>query len=172
MVDGKGDPNTSPEFQRAMELLYSTAYTIKFTRKKAGLGDFAVMPTEGLWWAKNLKAFVSGDKSKWLWTMMIMMPDDVTAAEFKRATKSVTEKKGFKTELLRLETLSEGNCVQYLHVGPYSEEGPGIKEMHEVFMPANKLKPNGKHHEIYLGDPRKSDPKKLKTIIRQPVTKA
>ena len=171
MVDGQGDPNTSKAFQEAMELLYSTAYTIKFTRKNSSGQDFAVMPTEGLWWAKNMKAFTAGDKAKWFWTMMIMMPDDLTQAEFKKAATTVKEKKGFRTELLRLDTLVEGLSVQYMHVGPYSEEGPKIAQMHDEFMPANKLAPTGKHHEIYLCDPRKSDPSKLKTIIRQPVKK-
>ena len=171
MVDGKGDPNTAPEYIKAIELLYSTAYTLKFARKESGARDFGVPPLEGLWWAKDYKSFSDRDKSKWFWTMMIMMPDDLSQTEFKKATTKVKAKKGFDTELVRLDYLTEGTCVQYLHVGPYSEEGPRIREMHEVFIPENGLAPKGKHHEIYLGDPRKSDPKKLKTIIRQPVQK-
>ena len=171
MVDGKGDPNKSSEYVKAIELLYSIAYTLKFTRKNSGNGDFVVPPLEGLWWANDYKSFTKGDKSKWLWTMMIMVPDDVSQTEFKQCIKSIKEKKGIDTELIRLDYLNEGNCVQYLHIGPYSEEGPRIKEMHEVFMPKNGLAPTGKHHEIYLGDPRKSDPEKLKTIIRQPARK-
>lgn len=168
MVDGIGDPNTSAEYMQAIELLYATAYTIKFAMKADG-GDFVVPPMESLWWSIDMNDFTTGNKDRWQWTAMIMMPSTVTKTIFKSATKSVKEKKNLAVEKIRLEKLSEGLVVQYLHIGPYSEEGPKLSELHNEFMPTNNLTFNGKHHEVYLGDPRKGDPAKLKTIIRQPV---
>jgi len=173
MVDGAGDPNTSPDFERAVSLLYPLAYTLKFTCKKQHDFDFAVAPLEGLWWADDMNAFVSGKKSDWKWTLMIPLPDHVTTAMFKQALADVSKKKPeLDWSAIRFETYNEGLSVQIMHIGPYAAEAPTISELHDIYLPSQGLVPAGHHHEIYLGDPRKSDPAKLKTIIRQPVKKA
>lgn len=171
MIDGQGDPNTSQEYKDAITLLYPMAYTLKFT-SKIDLGkDYVVPPFEGLWWADDMNIFMnSDDKSQWKWTAMLMVPDWITKDMFEVAKKKVAIKSGLANlEELRLETLQEDDCAQTLFVGPYSKEGPTISKMHQEFMPNNNLKPIGKHHEIYLSDPRKVAPDKLRTIIRQPV---
>ena len=172
MIDGKGDPNTSKEYAHAIQVLYSVSYTLKFMCKNELDKDYGVPPLESLWWAKNMKDFQSGKKENWQWTAMIMLPDWIPASMVKSAIASARER---KTDLdfskLRVEPFAEGLSVQIMYVGPYKDEGPVITQMHEQYLPENKLIPNGKHHEIYLGDPRKSEPSKLKTIIRQPVKK-
>lgn len=169
MVDGKGDPNTSPEYAKAVEALFSVSYTAKFMVKKdIQKLDYAVMPLEGLWWADDLSAFASNDKAKWRWTMMIMQPPFVGNDVIASAIDEVRKKKNLPAiTKLRLETFSEGRCAQVLHIGPFSEEGPTIQRVHE-FIDARTGK-TGKHHEIYLSDIRRADPKKWKTIIRQPM---
>jgi hypothetical protein len=168
MVDGHGDPNSSVEYAQAVEALFSVSYTAKFIVKKAAAIDYAVMPLEGLWWADDMSAFVANDKSKWQWTMMIMQPefasDDVVAS----ARREVERKKSLPgLAKLRLEIFEEGSCAQVLHIGPFSEEGPTIERLHD-FIDARTGR-RGKHHEIYLSDIRRADPKKWKTIIRQPM---
>lgn len=163
MIDGHGDPNTSPSYVAAVEALYSVAYAVKFALKRAGGPDFAVMPLEGLWWAADMSAFSAGDKSAWDWTMMIMQPDQVTVDLVGEARA----KKGISAEL-GLRRLAEGRAAQLLHVGPYSAEGPNIRRLH-AFIAEQGCRLAGKHHEIYLGDPRRAAPEKLRTIIRQPV---
>lgn len=171
MIDGRGDPNTSQEYKDAIALLYPIAYTLKFTSKIDLAKDYVVPPFEGLWWADDMNVFMdSNDKTQWKWTAMLMVPDWITQDMFEAAKHKVAAKGDFKNlDKLRLETLQEKDCVQTLFVGPYSKEGPTILKMHQEFMPANNLKPVGKHHEIYLSDPRKVAPDKLRTIIRQPV---
>lgn len=169
MVDGKGDPNTSPEYLEAVQALYTTAYTLKFGLKKSEGTDFTVMPLEGLWWAKDMNSFVAGRKDKWQWTMMIALPTFVTAKQVKQAVAQATEKKGLPgLARVRLEKFSEGLAAQIMYWGPYSDEGPTIKALHE-FIAESGYTLSGKHHEIYLGDPRRTAPSKLKTIIRQPI---
>jgi hypothetical protein len=169
MVDGSGDPNTSEEFQEAMGVLYPVSYTLKFMLKPTGF-DYTVAPPEGLWWSESMEDFVRLDKSRWQWTVMIMQPEPVTPDLFDRGVATVKEKKDPPgLERLRLETYDEGHSAQILHVGPYAEEGPTIERLH-AFIKAQGCRPCGKHHEIYLGDPRRAAPEKLKTIIRQPVT--
>ncbi|MFI5253294.1 MAG: GyrI-like domain-containing protein [Bacteroidota bacterium] len=171
MIDGKGDPDTSQEFQNAVEALYSVSYTLKFTIKKEDAIDYPVMPLEGLWWMKDMKAFDWQKKDEWRWTMMIMQPKYVTAAKMKQALKAVSEKKDLPAlPLVRFEAFDEGLSVQVLHIGPYAAEAPTIIRMHD-FASAQGYELHGKHHEIYLGDPRKSAPEKLKTGLRQPVRK-
>jgi len=173
MVDGKGDPNTSPAYVEAIELLYGASYTLKFKSKKELGQDYVVPPLEGLWWAKDMKTFTTREKSKWSWTMMIMVPTDITKAFVAKAIKEFGEKKP-KSDIskIRFDSLSEGTCIQVLHIGSYADEGPILSELHNDFMPNNDFTFNGHHHEIYLGDPRKTAPSKLKTILRQPVKKA
>jgi hypothetical protein len=167
MIDGRGDPNTSIEYTRAVEALFSVSYATKFVVKKTEGIDYAVMPLEGLWWADDLSAFVANDRSQWQWTMMIMQPDFV-ASDVIEAAKTAVEKKGIRSAgQLRLETFAEGACAQILHIGPFSEEGPTIERVH-AFIDA-RTRRRGKHHEIYLSDIRRTAPAKWKTVIRQPM---
>jgi hypothetical protein len=171
MVDGRGDPNTAQEYQDALEALYAVAYKIKFMSKK-GLGkDYVVPPLEGLWWAEDMEVFTTGgDKSSWLWTMMIMQPEWITTEIFDEALLQVEKGKNPPAlSNVRLEGYHEGMAVQIMHIGPYSEEGPTIAKLHNEFIPESGLEENGKHHEIYLSDPRKVAPEKMKTVLRQPV---
>lgn len=171
MIDGKGDPNTSEEYRHAIEWLYSVSYPLKFMSKKELGKDYGVAPLEGLWWAEDMSSFLTGDKDLWSWTMMIMQPDWIPADMFEAALEKARAKLGQPPESLRLQSFHEGLAVQIMHIGPYSAEGPTILRLHEEFLPANGLVESGKHHEIYLGDPRKAAPEKLKTVIRQPVKK-
>lgn len=169
MVDGFGNPNTAPAYKRAVEWLYSVSYALKFASKKQLERDYGVLPLEGLWWAEDMNAFTAGDKDKWSWTAMIMQPDWITDAMFAAAADKARGKLGEPPESLRLETYDEGLSVQIMHIGPYDAEGPTIARLHQQFIPQNGLTENGHHHEIYLSDPRRVAPEKLKTIIRQPV---
>ena len=171
MIDGKGDPNTSEEYRHAIEWLYSVSYPLKFMSKKELGKDYGVAPLEGLWWAEDMSSFLTGDKDLWSWTMMIMQPDWIPAEMFEAALEKARAKLGQPPESLRLQSFHEGLAVQIMHIGPNSAEGPTILRLHEEFLPANGLVESGKHHEIYLGDPRKAAPEKLKTVIRQPVKK-
>jgi len=171
MIDGKGDPNTSQEYVDAIQTLYPVAYTIKFTSKLGYAKDFGVMPLEGLWWTENMAEFSAEDKSNWLWTAMIMQPDVVTEDIYNQAVQQVREKKSPKSlDKLRFESYDEGRAAQVMYVGPYSDEGLTIQELHEFIKEqGGTLDENNRHHhEIYLGDPRRTAPEKLKTIIRQP----
>ncbi|WP_424993526.1 GyrI-like domain-containing protein [Oceaniradius stylonematis] len=169
MVDGFGNPNTAPAYKRAVEWLYSVSYALKFASKKQLERDYGVLPLEGLWWAEDMDAFTAGDKDKWSWTAMIMQPDWITDAMFAAAVDKARGKLGDPPESLRLDTFDEGLSVQIMHIGPYDAEGPTIARLHQQFIPQNGLTENGHHHEIYLSDPRRVAPEKLKTIIRQPV---
>lgn len=167
-VDGQGDPNAAPAYARALEWLYSVSFGTKFAAKADG-NDYVVPPLQGLWWADSPKAFTSGQRDKWQWTMMIMVPDFVTDAHYQAGVAKATKKLGEPPDSLRLEESDEGLAVQILHLGSYADEAPTIKRLHEEFLPANGLVENGPHHEIYLSDPRRVEAAKLKTILRQPV---
>ena len=168
MIDGRGDPNTSPEYAEAVEALFAVSYTAKFLLKKSPRAiDYAVMPLEGLWWADDMTDFAN-NRARWQWTMMIMQPDLVPAEVIDTAIADVRKKKGLPgIDKLRLEAFDEGRCAQILHIGPFSEEKPTIDRLHEYIESRATLA--GKHHEIYLSDIRRADPKKWKTIIRQPM---
>lgn len=170
MIDGKGNPNTSPDFQAAIEALFSVSYTVKFLSKKAGQ-DYVVMPLEGLWYMDNMADFLSSSKDDWKWTAMIMQPSHITREMIEEAIDAARKKKNAPAAIdkLRFETYEEGRSVQILYVGPFDDEHPTIVKLHE-FAEANGYALSGKHHEIYLSDFRKADPSKLKTVIRQPVT--
>ncbi len=172
MIDGKGYPGTSVEYQQAIEALYPMSYTLKFTLKKAGIIDYTVMPLEGLWWAKDMEAFViDARKDEWLWTSMIMQPPEVTQEQYNQAIEVVRKKNNpVALPKMRLETYDEGVSVQVMYIGPFSEEGPMIETMHQfAFNQGYELQ--GKHHEIYLSDPRRTAQEKLRTVIRQPIKK-
>ena len=170
MIDGQGYPGTSQEYQDAMEALFPLAYTLKFTIKKRQDVDYAVMPLQGLWWADDMSHF-SEDKDAWKWTSMMMQPEFVTPALFTEAVAEVRKKKApVALDKIRFERFTEGRSAQIMHIGPYSTEGPTIEKLH-AFIEESGYDKAGKHHEIYLSDPRRCAPEKLKTIIRQPVVK-
>jgi hypothetical protein len=173
MIDGHGDPNVSPAYAEAIQALYAVSYAAKFAIKKAGGEDFKVSPLEGLWTATDLGAFRSGDKSRWGWTSMIRQPDTVTSELVDRLAEEVAIRKGLASaRRLRLERFAEGRAAQVLHVGPYGAEEPTIARLH-AFIREHGFTFDGhvqRHHEIYLGDPRRAAPEKLRTIIRQPCT--
>jgi hypothetical protein len=170
MIDGAGNPNTAPEYSSAVSWLYRMSYTLKFLSKAAGR-DYGVAPLEGLWWSDDMSDFLEGRKDRWSWTAMIMQPDWITPSQFAEAIEKAEVKLGVPPRSLRLDRFREGLSVQTMYLGPYSGEGPTIRELHQEFLPANGLKETGKHHEIYIGDPRRVAPEKLKTVIRQPVRK-
>ncbi len=171
MLDGMGNPNTSPEYQDVLQALYSVSYTLKFMLKKSG-DDFKVGPLEGLWWADDMDAFLTADKDVWQWTMMIMQPPQVTDDLVRRAVEQAATKKPLPSlKKMRFESFHEGLCAQVMYVGPYAEEGPTIQRLH-AYIHDNGYQRRGKHHEIYLGDPRRAAPEKLKTVIRQPLERA
>ncbi len=170
MIDGKGDPNISKEFQKAIEALFSLSYTLKFLIKKSELAiDYGVMPLEGLWWTGDMSKFSIENKEDWKWTLMIMQPEFVEEKLIAEAMEQLKKKKNLPALFkVRFETFSEGKVAQIMHIGPFSEEGPTIEKLHD-FIKDNGYKLYGKHHEIYLSDIRKAAPKKWKTIIRQPI---
>lgn len=170
MVDGEGDPNTAPVYAEAVEALFAVSYALKFMVKKGALAiDYGVMPLEGLWWADDMSKFSAEDKSSWKWTMMIAQPHFVSKEMVASAIADVKKKKApAAISRLRFEAFTEGRCAQILHIGPFSEEGPTIEQVHR-FIDAGGYKLCGKHHEIYLSDIRKAAPAKWKTIIRQPL---
>lgn len=179
MVDGSGDPNNSPEFQHATELLYGLSYTIKMSSKKGlepkGFFDYVVPPLEGLWWIDE-GSFSFEMRDNWKWTLMIRQPDFVDHEVFQWAVRELTRKKPeLAAEKARFEAFEEGLCVQIMHIGPYSAE-PETMEKIEAFLKENGLRnrfsSGGKHHEIYLSDPRKSKPETMKTVLRHPVEQA
>ena len=161
-IEGKGEPG-SPMFQAQIGALYGAAYTIKMTRKFAGKGDFKVCALEGQFWD-----FESG-KPTMEWKLLIRVPGFVTARELEAAVAALHKKgKGAEVDHLRLETLKEGKCVQVLHVGPYDTEPATMARM-EAFAKENGLAFRGLHHELYLSDPRRVPPERLRTILRHPV---
>ena len=171
MVDGHGDPNTSQEYVDAMQTLYPVAYTLKFMCKRQLEKDFGVMPLEGLWWSDDMTDFLNGNKSNWQWTAMIMQPEFVSKEMVAAAVEQVKAKKNpASIYKVRFEEYDEGRAAQVLYQGAYSDEGPTIQKLH-TFIEENGgalTKSTKHHHEIYLGDPRRTKPEKLKTIIRQP----
>lgn len=171
MMDGEGNPNTSPAYQSAVEALFGVSYALKFMSKRAMGLDYVVMPLEGLWWGtpKGQHRFSEEEKANFLWTMMIMQPDHITAAMVAEAIGTVRRKKGLADlDSLRFTTFEEGIAVQILHIGSYDTEGPTVDRMHR-FAYDRGYELRGKHHEIYLSDPRRTQPQKLKTILRHPL---
>ena len=169
--EGKGDPNNSPLFEKGMNVLYGLAYTLKFQLKKQGR-DFVVAPLEGQWWGTHMEVFAESRKDEWLWKVMIAVPEFVTKSDFEAARRALTEQKDVPgLEEAVIETIHDGPSVQVLYYGPYAEEGPTIAAMHQyAFDLGYKLR--SRHREVYMSDPRRTAPEKLKTIIRQPVERA
>ena len=166
-ISGKGEP-AGIEFTKAVEALYPLAYGVKNSYKTQEM-DFVVPKLEGLWWVNSEKNALEVPKSEWYWKLLIRLPDFVTAENFERAKTSVIKKKRIeKLSEIFFEKITEGKCVQIMHIGPYSTEPETINLMNE-FMIQNGLSENGLHHEIYISDPRKTEPEKMKTILRQPV---
>lgn len=169
-VTGQGNPGTAAAYTGALEALCAVAFTVKFHSKNVLERDFVVAPLEGLWWADDMPAFIARDKDAWSWTMMISQPEWITALMVADAVAARGAKKALPgLHKLTLECIVEGVCVQILHHGSYDDEGPTLQRLHEEYMPQNRLQFNGHHHEIYLSDPRRMAPEKLKTILRQPV---
>jgi hypothetical protein len=169
MIDGKGDPNTSPLYKESVQALYSIAYTIKFSLKKGAEEiDFKVMPLEGLWWAEDMNLFSVEKKQNWKWTMMILQPKMVSAEIVQKAKSTVIEQKGINlAKQVRFEEFEEKDSVQILHKGSYASETENIRKLHQAIEEQACLR-TGKHHEIYFNSPLKTSPENLKTIIRQP----
>ena len=174
MIDGHGDPNTSKEYQDAMEALFPVSFKVKFISKKEKSQDYVVMPLEGLWWVENMEDFSIEDKSSWKWTTMIRQPDFINKTMIKAAMEEVEAKKNPEAlSKIRFESLKEGLSAQIMHIGSYSEEGSTVEKLHN-FIHHNGYEFDGanlgeKHHEIYLSDMRRTKPERLKTIIRQPI---
>ncbi|MCR4426108.1 MAG: GyrI-like domain-containing protein [Firmicutes bacterium] len=167
MIDGAGSPE-GQRFQDAVQALYSVAYTLKFSIKKSHGIQYQVMPLEGLWWTDE-EGLDLEQREDWLWTLMIIQPEFITSEMVGAAMQQARQKKGpASLDGVRLERFHERLCVQTMHIGPYSAEAPTIARMHE-FMEANGYRPRGRHHEIYLGDPRRAAPEKLKTVLRHAV---
>jgi hypothetical protein len=171
MVDGHGDPNVAQDYQDALEALYALAYKVKFISKSNTGKDYVVPPLEGLWWAEDMDAFtVNRDKSSWDWTMMIMVPEWITEEIYNHGVTQVRKGKNpVALDKVRLEIYQEGLAVQIMHIGSYDDEAPTLESMHHEFIPQHGYEMHGKHHEIYLSDPRRVPPEKLKTVLRQPV---
>lgn len=170
MIDGCGDPNSAPAYGEAVAALYALAYALKQASRSQLERDYVVPPLEGLWWSRDMSAFAARQKHLWEWTMMIMVPGWIGPAMIDRVFEAVRRKKALPAlEGARVEMLEEGRCAQVLHIGPYDEEGPILETLHASFLPAHGLQPCGKHHEIYLSDPRRAASDKLRTILRQPV---
>ncbi len=171
MIDGHGDPNTSPAFAEAVASLYPVAYRTKFASKADLRRDYVVPPLEGLWWAEDMNSFRGArDKSRWDWTLMLMVPEWIDQDMFLTAMEQAGAKnRPARLDDVRLETLSEGRCVQTLHIGSFDDEAEVLAHLHNDFLPRNQLSMVGKHHEIYLSDFRKVAPEKQRTILRQPV---
>jgi hypothetical protein len=173
MIDGTGNPNTSQDYRDALEALYGLSYTLKFGVKQGKYGqqtyDYQVMALEGLWWMDDMCDFSVARKDDWKWTMMIMQPDIITPDQVELARADLIKKKNpVAAAKIRFESYHEGSSAQIMYFGPYADEGPTIQRLHD-FIVESGHQLRGKHHEIYLGDPRRTAPEKLKTVIRQPM---
>lgn len=173
-IDGQGDPGTSAEYRQAVETLYGLSYALKFLVKKSADGiDYGVMPLEGLWWMEDMAQFSMENRDVWQWTAMIMQPEFITADLLEAALEDLKIKK--KTlpaiDKMRFIRWEEGLAAQIMHIGPYAAEAPTIVKLHDFIAEQGYLRA-GKHHEIYLSDPRKSAPEKMKTILRQPMARS
>jgi hypothetical protein len=174
-LEGRGAPE-SREFQEAIGAMYGVAYTLKFAKKAAGV-DYKVPPLEALWWSddhlarlEDSRALWRVPRQLWRWKLLLLLPEFVTSEDVRSARQTLSDKRGGDPlpQRARLERIEEGTCVQVLHVGPYADEPETVRKM-QALMRERGLTPCGLHHEIYLGDPRRSTPAKLRTILRQPV---
>ena len=179
-VEGSGDPNEEDgAYKHALELLYGMAYTLKMSYKTdhaiAGFYQYVVPPLESFWWQPGVAGVDYTDKSAFQWVSVIRVPEFVTEQDFAWAIEAATAKKKMDFSPVRLIQIEEGLCVQCMHVGPYDNEPATVEAMHK-FAAAQGYEPDfsdtRRHHEIYLSDPRKADPTKMKTVVRHPVRKA
>lgn len=169
MIDGAGTPGESPEYLAAVAALYPLAYGMRAEIKRETGDGYTVLPLEGLWWADDMTAYRANRRDEWKWTLMIGLPDVATPEMAAAVLPEVTADKNLAAgKKVRFERFAEGRCAQVMHIGPYSAEEPTIDLLHR-FIGDQGMRLRDLHHEIYLGDPRKADPAKLKTIIRQPV---
>lgn len=168
-IDGEGDPNTAPLYQASLETLYPSAYAVRAALKARTGDDFVVAPLEGLWSADDPGAFARREKGAWSWTMLLPLPGAVAQEDVEAGLLAVKRKALPRPGAVHFLELEEGRCLQTLHLGPYDAEGPILRELHAELMPSLGVGFAGPHHEIYLSDPRRSAPEKLKTILRQPV---
>lgn len=167
MIDGEGAP-AGQQYADAVQTIYPVAYAIKFGVRKAKEVDYGVLPLEGLWWMEDMTQFSVDRKDEWKWTSMIMQPKYVTEDDFKAALEQARKKNLPSIDKVRFECYHEGKAAQIMHIGPFSTEGPNVQKLHDAIK-ASGHQLSGKHHEIYLGDPRKTAPEKLKTVLRQPM---
>ena len=159
-ITGRGKPG-GPEFADAVGALYTVSFTVKMASKAAG-SDYAVSKLEGIWWKE-------GASPEWMWQLLIRVPEFITRKQLSAAIAKVLQRsKGDTVSRVTLEALDEGKCVQVAHIGPYSAEQPTIARM-RAFAAQHGLSFKGRHHEIYLSDPRRVAEAKLRTILRQPV---
>ncbi len=172
MIDGHGDPNVSPAYTEAVRALYVLSYAVRAVAKSDLGRVHTVGPLEGLWSAEDPGAFVAGDKSAWDWTMMISQPAWITPDVVGAALPRAAEKGPAALERVRLESFTEGTSVQVLHVGSFDSEAPVLARLHDEYLPSHRLTFNGRHHEVYFSDPRRTEPAKLRTVLRQPVAPA
>ena len=174
MIDGAiepgMEPGNSPAFAEAFQAIYGAAYTLKFMLKKRKTDpvDYPVMALEGLWWVEGGQFEISV-KDNWTWRLMVLVPEVVGPEQFEAALQELGRKRpGPGLAKLRLEHFTEGLCVQIMHIGPYADE-PATVERMKSFAAEQGYLMSGRHHEIYLGDPRRAQPEKLKTVLRHPV---
>jgi hypothetical protein len=169
MIDGKGSPD-GEQYSHAMRWLFSAIYPIKRIAKERLGRDFVEPPLEALWWADDMNDLIAGHKGKLQWRLMIVTADWVSNEMFDHAVGATAERLGEAPTSLRLERFGEGRCVQILHVGDYSSEAAVVAQrLHNEFLPQHDLLPNGHHHEIYLSDPNRVAPERMRTVLRQPV---
>lgn len=169
-VDGRGDPNTSPDYAAAVSALYASGYAVKFALRARTGDDFVVGPLEGLWTSSDPTSFTGRRKDEWDWTMLIPLPDVVSGDDTETGLAAAAAKKpDLPVDSVRVLDLDEGRCLQIMHVGSYDDEGPVLARLHDEVMPARGLTWNGPHHEIYLSDPRRVAPERMRTVLRQPV---
>lgn len=172
-IDGEG-PAAADAFAPRMPGLYTAAYSLRFVLKRRGV-ERKVGPLEGLWWTEDgttdLDAILGDDVDRhgWRWTLLIALPDEATDAELETALAAGRAKLSTTYDAaLRIETLDEGRVAQLLHVGPYAAERPSIERLHAAVDDAG-LGLRGRHHELYLSDPGRTAPERLRTLLRHPV---
>jgi len=169
-IDGHGDPNTSSDYAAAVPALYASGYAVKFALRARTGDDFVVGPLEGLWTSSDPTSFTGRRKDEWDWTMLIPLPDVVTADDVATGlATAATKKPDLPIGRLRVVELHEGRCLQIMHLGSYDDEGPVLARLHDEVIPERGLTWDGPHHEIYLSDPRRVAPERMRTVLRQPV---
>lgn len=176
-IRGKGDPNEEDgDYQKAIQILYAISYTLRMSHKSDykidGYFEYVVPPLEGFWWQDGIKGVDYGNKSSFNWISVIRLPDFVTLKDFRWGVKTAEEKKKIDCSLAEFLTIEEGLCVQIMHIGPYDTE-PESVDLMDKFIKENgyikDISDNRRHHEIYISDFRKTEPEKLKTVIRHPI---